>query len=250
MPYDVALHSTGAYRYLPAIFPYSSGVAAEPGYEIVGLRLQEPPPVVEGFTRLDRELDARGLASTSLVGIELRSPAPFTFGGFDEFNQLYRNLLEERGLIEGDVNPIARTNVVPVHEPPVQPVLFSAFFVQSESGLGGIDFVIAGSGEVSGALDPDNIVARGDVSPGGLALKVAAVLDEMRARITSLGHTTDEPTLTNVYTAHDIAGLPDSLFEGLPATGRWGYAYWLTRPPVVEVEFEMDCRKVSSWIAL
>ena len=73
MPYVAALHSTGTYRYLPAIPPYSSGVAAEPGHEIIGLRFETPPPVGEAFARLDQECAARGLASTALVGFELRS---------------------------------------------------------------------------------------------------------------------------------------------------------------------------------
>jgi hypothetical protein len=87
VPYAAALHRTGTYRYLPAIAPYSSGVAAEPGHEIIGLRFETPPAVAEGFARLDRECAARGLPPTALTGFELRSPAPFAFGAYDEFNE-------------------------------------------------------------------------------------------------------------------------------------------------------------------
>jgi hypothetical protein len=250
MTYDVSLHSTGTYRFLPAIDPYSSGVAAEPGYDIVGLRFDRPPSVPDGFARLDRELERRGLPADALVGLELRSPEPFSFGGFDEFNEVYRALLTERGLLEGKVNPIARTNVVPVHAPPAEPVLLSAFIVQKAQGPGGSDFVVAGSGEVDGPLDPRNIVARGDVSEEGLGRKIAFVLDEMRARLAGLGHTPQDPTLVNVYTAYEAAGLSAALVDRLPATGRSGFVRWLTLPPVAEIDFEMDCRRVSGWQAL
>lgn len=250
MPHDVAVHATKAYRYLPAIAPYSSGVAAEPGYEILGLRFHEPLPVADGFLRLDRELEALGLPASALVGAELRSPEPFTFGGFDAFNDVYRHLLVERGLLEDGVNPLARTNVVPVYAAPSEPTLLTVFVAREAAGRPGTDFVISGSGEVEGALDPANIVARGDLSPGGLGRKVASVLEEMRARLTALGHSPEEPTITNVYTAHEIAGLTESLVRAMPAVGRWGYTSWATRPPLVEVEFEMDCRNISRWEAL
>jgi hypothetical protein len=248
MPYAASLHSTGTYRYLPAIAPYSSGVAAEPGYEIIGLRFDSPPSVVEGFARLDEECAGRGLPSSAL-GFELRSPAPFAFGAFDEFNETYRQLLAERGLLENGVNPIARTNVVPVRSAPGEPVLLSAFLVQEAADDGGIDFVVAGGGEIDG-LDPEAIVARGDISEAGLTKKAGYVIDEMRARLAGLGKDAESPTLVDVYTAHEIPGLDEMLLGRLPAVGRHGFVRWLTRPPVVEVEFEMDLRRVSGWRAL
>jgi hypothetical protein len=249
MPYAASRHSTGAYRYLPAIAPYSSGVAAEPGHEIIGLRFDSPPPVVDGFARLDEECAERGLPPSALVGVELRSPAPFAFGAFDEFNETYQQLLAERDLLEDGVNPIARTNVVPVRSAPGEPVLLSAFLVRRSAGAGGVDFVVAGGGEIDG-LDPDAIVARGDVSEAGLTKKADHVVDEMRARLAGLGKDAESPTLVDVYTAHEIPGLEEMLLDRLPAVGRHGFVRWLTRPPVVEVEFEMDLRRVSGWHAL
>jgi hypothetical protein len=252
VPHNVAVHRSGTYRYLPAIAPYSAGVAAAPGHEIVALCFGEPPPVAQGFTRLDGELAERALPATALVGVELRSPEPFSFDGFDSFNEVYLGLLAERGLLEDRVNPLARTNVVPVYQPPAEPVLLTAFVVRpaTSPGPAGGDFVVAGSGEVAGGLDPDNIVARGDLSPAGVAQKVAWVLSEMRERLAALAHRAEDPRITNVYTAHEIPGLTESLVRGLPSVGRWGYTAWPTRPPLAEVEFEMDCRRISSWETL
>lgn len=250
MSYVAAVHRTGAYRYLPAIAPYSSGVAAAAGYEIIGLRFADPPPVAEGFARLDRECQKRGLEPGAVVAIELRSPAPFAFRAFDEFNVEYRALLAARGLLEGDVNPIARTNVAPVCEPPRQPVLFAAFLLRKADGPGGTDFVIAGGGELDGALDPAAIVARGDTSAAGLRRKAAYVIAEMRKRLEGLGKDARAPTLVNVYTAHDIPALAELLLLELPAVRQCGFVTWPTRPPLIELEFEMDLRRVSGWQVL
>lgn len=251
MTASAELHRTSAYRYLPAIDPYSSGVAAEPGYDIVSLRFRRPSPLAEGFARLDAHLEDRGLPPTALVGVELRSPAPFAFGTFDDFNVTYRALLAERDLLEGDTNPVARTNVVPVADRPDEPVLFAVSLVQPSGEPGGTDFVVAGSGETRrGALSAEAIVARGDLSESGMSRKVARVLDEMRARLAALGYGPDDPEVIGVYTAHEIPGMTATVAASLPAVHRCGIVRWLTRPPVEEIEFEMDLRRVSGWQVL
>ncbi|WP_341720646.1 hypothetical protein QQG74_13630 [Micromonospora sp. FIMYZ51] len=250
MPDSAVRHSSGTYRYLPAIDPYSSGVAAEPGYEIVGWRFDTPTPVADAFVRLDQELAAENLPAGALAGLALRSPEAFSFNGFNEFNVLYRRLLTERQLLEDDVNPLARTNVVPVADGPAEPVVLAAYIVRKSSDGGGRDYVVAGSGEVDGPLDPECIVARGDLSAEGLARKVAYVVGEMRSRLAALGHQPATPSLVNVYTAHEIPGLARQLSEGLPAVHQAGYVHWLTRPPLVEVEFEMDLNRLSGWRVL
>jgi hypothetical protein len=47
----------GGYRYIKAVFQYSGGVAAEPGFEIVRARLAE----------LDYEMDVRGAAREIVI---------------------------------------------------------------------------------------------------------------------------------------------------------------------------------------
>jgi len=242
------LHPSGNYRFLPAITAYSAGFAASEGFEITALRLLDCPTLSIAFERIDAELTKRGLAPAALAGLQLRSPGAFSFEGFAEFNDEYRQSLIKRGLIIDGVNPISRTNVIPIHQQPSAPSIAVAFIVSPTQGHGASDFVVAGAGEVDGDLGPENIVARGDLSQKGLSLKVDCVLDIMLERLHALG--VENPTTVNVYTAHVVSNLNEMIEKKLPSISRHGYSTWLTTPPVKEIEFEMDCASYSKWVVI
>lgn len=247
MTLQTVLHPSGSFRFLPAITAYSAGFAASNGYEITALRLLDCPTLAIGFERIDEEIKRRGLAPAALAGLQLRSPGAFSFEEFAKFNDEYRQLLIQRGLIIDGVNPVSRTNVIPIHDGPAVPTIAVAFIVNPALGRGGSDFVVAGAGEVNGDLGPENIVAHGDISQNGLALKVDCVLNIMLERLHALGASGGSPTNVNVYTAHEILGLPGMIQMKLPTISINGYATWLTRPPVNEIEYEMDCASFSNW---
>lgn len=247
MTLQTVLHPNGSFRFLPAISAYSAGFACSDGYEITAIRLLDCPTLAIGFERIDEEIKKRGLTSAALAGLHLRSPGAFGFEEFAQFNDEYCQLLIERNLIIDGVNPVSRTNVIPIHQGPAVPTIAIAFLVGPSLGRGGSDFVVAGAGEISGDLGPENIVARGDLSHHGLSLKVDCVLDIMLARLHALGASGESPTTVNVYTAHEILGLPGMIEMKLPSISINGYATWLTRPPVKEIEFEMDCASFSYW---
>jgi len=239
-------HPSGSYRYLPAIAAYSAGIAAEPGFAIHAVRFNELLALRDSFERIDQMLNSRNLPAHSLAALELRSPEIVGLSDFHRFNDEYLEHLRDRKLITGVDNPIARTNVVPLYDGPAEPAVLTAFLVvPSNDHTAGTDFVVAGAGEMSGDLQAETIVAAGDVTDAGLARKVEAVAREMGSRITALG--VGEPTTVNVYTAHQPTVLHDSLRTHLPSVERFGYERWLTRPPVTDIEFEMDCRRVSHW---
>ena len=79
-------HPKGHYHFLQGIDPYSCGIIADPGYEIIHVTLAEALPWRAGFERVDAHLTAEGRDRYALCGIELRSPAPFTMQGFIDFN--------------------------------------------------------------------------------------------------------------------------------------------------------------------
>src|SRR2546430_8480940 len=90
--------SAGNYRFIPAVFQYSAGAAASPGYEIERVRFDKMPPLAEGFALIAKYIQAAGRPLTSFCACELRSPAAFTEEGFRNFNLHYVKTLAEWGL--------------------------------------------------------------------------------------------------------------------------------------------------------
>ena len=73
-----------SYRFLPGGEPYSSGVVATPGWEVIHVTLQAPVPWRDGFAAIERHLRALGRPRTALCAIELRVPTPLTFARSEE----------------------------------------------------------------------------------------------------------------------------------------------------------------------
>lgn len=233
----------GNFRFLRGIAPYSSGAVAMSGFEVVHVTLVPAPPYRQGFQAIDRHLKGQNRPPQALCGIELRSPKPFTFPGFIEFNLGYVEQLKQRGILAGDLNPVARTNVAPEVGPPGE-VLLYGFSYTAPARTTRPTFVVAGAGELTGErLDARDIVRRGDVSPDGLRAKAAQVLDLMEQRLRGLGVGWEHVTVIEVYTVHDIFPLVQKLL--LPragAAGIHGLRWHFARPPIEEIEFEMDVR--------
>lgn len=243
----------GQYRFLPGIEPYSSGVVAMPGFEIVHAVLQTPVPWRDGFALIERRLIDVDRPRAALCAIELRSPAPFSFEGFGEFNRGYRAVLEAWGLLVLGHNPIARTNVAPVVRPPAEALLYG-FSYTARSQLSGLPatFVVAGAGELRpGPMSAQAIVRRGETSTDALAEKAAFVMVEQARRLAGLGATWDDVTAVTVYTPHPIhAFLPSVLLEVMGPAARHGVQWVLSHPPIAGLEYEMDMRGVRQDIRL
>jgi hypothetical protein len=241
----------GAYRFLPGIAPYSCGVIANPGHEIVLVTLEVARPWREGFGFVDRFLRKQGRQRAELCAMELRSPKPFTMPGFIEFNRGYCSVLEEWGVFVDGVNPIARTNVCPTALDAPEPVLHAFSFVRPNAGLQRQTFIVAGAGElVEGTLVNDGILRRGETSAEAIAEKARYVCGVMTERLRGLHGTWDEVTTVNAYTIHPLHPLMEALvLPGLPAARRHGVIWHYTRPPVIGIEYEMDLQGVvTRWV--
>jgi len=241
----------GNFRFLRGIAPYSSGAVADPGYEVVHVTLAPAPPYRKGFEAVDRRLKQQGRPPQALCGIELRSPRPFTFSGFNAFNQPYVERLKERNLLLDGLNPVARTNVAPEVGPPSEVVLYG-FSYTMPSTTAKPTFVVAGAGELTGErLDARDIVRRGDVSPEGLHAKASHVLGLMDQRLRGLGVEWRHVTVVEVYTVHSFSGLMrDLLLPRIGGAGIHGIRWHFARPPIEEIEFEMDVRGCARELVL
>ena len=109
------------------------------------------------------------------------------------------------------------------------------------------NFVIAGSGEAreGGASYRERTVRRGEQSPDAMREKARFVLGEMERRLGLLGVGWADTTATQVYTVFDLYPfLADEIVRRGAAHA--GLTWHYCRPPVQELDYEMDCRGVTS----
>lgn len=245
-------HPEGNYRFLPGIAPYSCGAVSVPGYEIVHAVFQQPLPYRIGFERIAGHLTAAGRPKTALCGIELRSPVPFSFPGFAAFNAEYAAILKEWGVFVNGINPVARTNVAPVVRPPGEPSLYGFSYSRPCAGTQPLTFVVAGAGELpEGILAAESIVALGDTSPNGITTKAAFVMDLMEARLHGLGADWSLVNAIDIYTIHSLdTVLPEIVLNRAGAACAHGVRWHYTRPPITDIEYEMDLRGTRTEVHL
>lgn len=235
----------GGYRCIPAVFQYSGGVAALPGFAIERVRFRRPVPLAEGFQRIEQTITAAGRPMTAFCACELRSPAPFTDQGFRVFNEAYVSTLSRWGLFDGRINPVARSNVCPEIDPPVEPS-FHAFCFTVAAPDSVPSFAIAGSGEAreGGGSYAETTVRPGETSADAMAEKARFVLGEMERRMGLLGFGWADTTASQVYTVFDLYPfLADEIVRRGAASS--GLDWHFCRPPVRGLDYEMDCRSVA-----
>jgi hypothetical protein len=234
----------GNYRFIPAVFQYSGGVAASSGFEVERVRFDKLVPLAEGFARIAKYIEGAERPLTSFCACELRSPAAFTEEGFRNFNLHYVKTLSEWGLFDGTINPVARSNVCPEIDPPAEPS-FHAFSFTRPSRTNTSSFVIAGSGESQegGGSYAERTVRYRDVSPDGMKEKIRYVVGVMEKRMGEFGLSWKDATAVQTYTVHDFHPVFAEELVRRGAT-RSGLTWHFCRPPVVDLEYEMDCRRV------
>lgn len=244
--YKTEIFEEGGYKYIPAVFQYSGGVAALPGYRLERVRLKSPVPLLDdGFNLIAAYLATLGRPVAALCSCELRSPKPVSDDGFAQFNRKYAAKLTEWNIMRGDINPVARTNVCPEANPPEHVMLYAFSYTVPDADAKP-SFIGAGSGEApeGGAGSyRDRAIRLGDVSQDGIKAKAEWVMGEMTRRVEGLGFDWTSATGSHVYTVHDFHPIVrDVLIDG-GASGH-GLSWHFSRPPVADLDFEMDVRGV------
>ena len=127
----MAVFKEGGYRYLPSVFQYSAGIAAEPGFQLIQARFKSLLPMNEAFICIANHLKKIGRPLTAFAHCELRSPKQFDDQGFIDFNRKYVNTLEQWGIYQAEskehsfISPVARTNVCPEYFGPTEVGMYS-----------------------------------------------------------------------------------------------------------------------------
>lgn len=239
------LPQAGGYAAAPGWLQYSRGVRALPGHTIVRVRFQIPIPLAAGFDRIAAHLRDQGRPLTSLCACELRSPAQFSEDGFHAFNLRYAETLRAWGVMQGDANPVARSNVCPPVAPPREPSFYAFCYATPAPGATPT-FVAAGAGEATEGTAPyaERVVAYGDTSAGGMRRKAERVIDEMERRMALLGGSWSAATAVQVYSVYEFHGVVADLLAGRGAASH-GLTWHFARPPIIGLEYEMDVRAVN-----
>ncbi|MGI8527747.1 MAG: 2-amino-5-chloromuconate deaminase CnbZ [Pseudolabrys sp.] len=248
---EVLQFQQGGYRFIKGGFQYSIGVAAESGYEIVRARFAKPLGLAEGLGRIEAHIKASDRPIYAFCACELRSPKPFDDAGFLAFNRGYIEPLRRWGIIKDGINPVARSNVCPAVNPPLEPSCYAFSYTIPAEPAAPPSFVIAGSGEARGGQESyrERTVRLGDRSPDAIREKARWVLGEMERRMAAMGYTWVNSTATQLYTVYDIHYILADDIIGRGAADA-GLTWQFCRPPVDVPDFEMDVRGVRKEIII
>lgn len=239
-------HPVGNYRFHPGIAPYSAGVVAMPGFEIIRVTLGQSLPYRAGFDKIAEHLAAHNRPRQALCAIELRLPAPRSFTGFIDFNRDYRAILADWQILVGDENPVARTNVAPAYAPPAEPSLY-AFSYTVPSDTPASTFIVAGAGDLydQAKLGTEAVVRPGETSAHALREKSAVVMQCMESRLSGLGMAWSGVTAVNVYTVYPLRShLIDGILHKVGPAAARGVTWHYSHPPIADLAFEMDLRGI------
>ena len=216
--------------------PFSGGALADQGYTIVHATLHRPLPYRDGFALIERHLSAQGRPRAALCAVELRCAKPYARPEFDAFNQGYRALHQDWGILVDGYSPTARSNVASAVLAPSEQTLYAFSYTAPATNASGPSFVLSGSAE------------RADLRPGETSVeamreKTADILNGMDRRLGEVGAGWQDVTAVNVYTTHPIHALLErDLLGRIGPAAQHGLHWFFARPPVERLEIEIDVR--------
>jgi hypothetical protein len=241
----------GGYRFIKGGGPFSSGCAAQPGFEIVHAAIHPFVPLAEGFDLVERHLKENRRSIDALCGMHLRIPQALTMKGFEEFNRPYIERLKSWGLEIDGANPVARTNVA-LEVSPVREAMLAGFYYTDISDRQTTTYVLSGAAEMRiGEDGKRELVAAGDTSGEGIRRKLECVIEGLSGHLGELEISWDQATTVNLYTVHEVHHVIASVL--LPAIGlaaQVGMNWHYSRPPVIGLEVEIDAHAARREVIL
>ena len=251
VPAEVIHFSAGNYRYVKGGFQYSAAVIADSGFVIERARLTKPLPLGQGFALIKQHLLSIGRPLTALCSCELRSPAPMSEADFIAFNRAYVQPLADWGLFKDDANPVARCNLIPqVDKPPEASFYAFSYTVPTASISGTPDFITAGAAECPDRPDyRKRIVRLGETTPDALSDKLRYALGDIELRLDAMGVGWSDALGVRLYTVHDLHHVVWGELSQRGALAGGLDCHWV-RPPVIDLEIEIDVSRISRQIAV
>jgi hypothetical protein len=164
---------------------------------------------------------------------------------FIAFNRAYVQTLADWGLFKDERNPVARCNLVPVTDAPAQAGFYAfSYTVPATEQTRVQDFVVSGAAECPDRPNyREHIVRLGETSADALAEKLRFALGDLESRLVALDLGWPDATETRLYTAHMLSTIQEELAARGAAAG--GVGWHCVRPPIRDLEIEVDARRTS-----
>ena len=232
----IARNPAGAYSFLAAEGrPFSGGVAADHGFDLVHATFERPLAIEEGLAAAASHLSSVARPVEAIAGFELRIPEPFTSKGFEAFNRRYVEGLTSMGLVVDGLIPAARTNVAPtgggVSEPSVHALTYTV-----PGNRGRPAFVMSGVPEEE---------------PGDLEAMLESMMRVLSTRMEELGVMWVDATVIQLYGVDVVQGLLDqNVLRRLGPAALHGIHWFPSLPPIEGLRMEIDVRSAGTELVL
>ena len=236
--------AAGNYRFIPAVFQYSSGAAASSGFEIERVRFDSLVPLAEGFAAVAKYIAGRGTAADLVLRLRVALAGGVHRGWLSRFNQHYVKTLAEWGLFDGTDQSRRAQQCLPGDRPAQRAVVLR---------------VLVHPAEQRHVADLRHCRRRGSARRHRQLSRADRALPRSQpGRVEGEGRFTvrrngapARRVRFRLERHHGGAGLHRARFSsgcrrrtGAPGATRSGLTWHFARPPVVDLEFEMDCRRV------
>lgn len=238
----IVSNTRGNFKFLRGGAAFSGAAVADEGYGITHVTFLNPLPVAQGVDFIAAYLQQQIRPVHALCSMELRSPRRLNMTDFAEFNnKVYLPALQKYDLMVEGVSPITRSNVAVEINPPATQVVYAfAYTTPTETRATIPDFVLSGAADSRSS----GIVRAGETSDDAMREKAVYVMGELRERLDVLNLKWDDCSAINVYTAQNIFPfLREALLAPLGRAQMEGVRWYLTRPPIEGMEFEVDARR-------
>jgi hypothetical protein len=236
---EVLTHfAPGSYCFIEAPGrPFSSGVVADPGFDLVHAVFFRPVALSQGLDAARRHVEGAGRPVTAIAGFELRIPEPLSREAFDAFNAPYVERMAAMGLATAGEMVTTRTNVAPIAGGVTEPSVHAFTYTVPGGGRPSPAFRLSGATET-----------RRDGPAAGRLRSIVEVLEE---RMAELGAGWEDSTAISVYGAAGVSGgLDGEVLAGLGTAVLQGLTWFPALPPIVGFEFEIDARGVGTEIVV
>ena len=234
-------NKAGAYKILPGGSVFCAGVLPYEGFEVVRVLLRPWIPLDQTYAFIEKYLKNVKRPVQAFCGIELRVPAPLTFGQWSSFNIPYLKQLREWGLIFGDQSGVCRSNIaLALKAPDVTSVCAFSYTVPTTEKVK--TFFLSGTADID---SNGKIIAEGDTTAAAMQKRARFTIDTVGATLGKLNVSWEDTTQIALFHVADIPNLwGPTLLGTFGEAVRRGVLVYHARPPLVGAEVELEARAV------